>query len=114
LQNKRINIEQVEDDYYSTAAHLLSEAKQAPTLFEKANYEQKRSLINLVLSNLQLDGNLLRWELKKPFDTMAFCNENNNWLGIKDSNYSFTPIAKPLHANSAHLVQKKCAIFGLG
>jgi site-specific DNA recombinase len=81
LQNKRINIEQVEDDYYSTAAHLLSVAKQAPTLFEKANFEQKRSLINLVLSNLQLDGDLLLWELKKPFDTMAFCNDNNNWLG---------------------------------
>lgn len=81
LQNKRINIEQVEDDYYSTVTYLLSIAKQAPTLFEKANPEQKRSLINLVLSNLKLDGDLLRWELKKPFDTMAFCNENSIWLG---------------------------------
>lgn len=81
LQNKRINIEQVEDDYYNTVSYLLSTAKQAPALFEKANPEQKRSLINLVLSNLKLDGDLLLCELKKPFDTMVFCNENSNWLG---------------------------------
>jgi hypothetical protein len=81
LQNKRINIEQVEDDYFSKVSYLLSIAKQAHTLFEKAGFEQKRSLVNLVLSNLQLDGGLLLWELKNPFDTLAFCIDNNNWLG---------------------------------
>jgi site-specific DNA recombinase len=86
LQNKRVNIEQVEDDYYGTVNHLLMLAKQFPKLFEKADPEQKRSLINMILSNLELKGNLLRWELKKPFDTMAFCSENGNWLRELDSN----------------------------
>jgi len=76
LQNKRQNIEQVEDEYYGTVDHLLSLSKNASRLFEKANNEQKRSIINLVLSNLQLDGSQLRWKYKKPFDTMAFCNNN--------------------------------------
>ncbi len=86
LQNKRLNVEQVEDDYFATVNHLLSLAKKTPELFKRANNEQKRSLINLVLSNLQLKGKELGWELKKPFDTMAFCSENGNWLRGLDSN----------------------------
>ena len=86
LQNKRLNIEQVEDEYYGTVSHLLRLARDAPALFSKANNEQKRSMINLVLSNLQLDGDQLRWEYKKPFDTMAFCHEMNSWLRRLDSN----------------------------
>lgn len=85
-QNKRLNIEQVEDEYYGTVSHLLKLSREAPKLFEKANHEQKRSLINLVLSNLQLKGDQLMWELKKPFDTMAFCSENGNWLRRLGSN----------------------------
>lgn len=85
-QNKRINIEQVEDDYYGTVNHLLRLSKNATKLFDKANPEQKRTLISIVLSNLQLDGELLRWELKKPFDTMAFCSISGNWLRELDSN----------------------------
>lgn len=86
LENKRINIEQIEDDYYGTVTHLLRLSKNATKLFEKADPEQKRSLISIVLSNLRLDGDLLRWELKKPFDTMAFCSENSNWLRQLGSN----------------------------
>lgn len=86
LQNKRLNIEQVEDDYYGTVSHLLKLSRDAPRLFKQADNLQKRSLINLVLSNLQLDGDQLRWDLKKPFETMAFCNNNSNWLRRLDSN----------------------------
>ncbi len=86
LQNKRLNIEQVEDDYYGTVNHLLNLSRNATKLFEKANPEQKRSLISIVLSNLELNGDLLRWKYKKPFDTMAFCSKNSNWLRGRDSN----------------------------
>lgn len=86
LQNKRLNIEQVEDEYYGTVSHLLRLARDVPILFSKANNEQKRSLINLVLSNLQLDGDQLRWKYKKPFETMALCTEINSWLRRLGSN----------------------------
>ena len=86
LQNKRINIEQIEDEYYNSSSHLLKVSRNAPDLFIKANNEQKRALINLMLSNLELDGDQLRWQTKKPFDTMAFCNENAIWLRRLDSN----------------------------
>ena len=86
LQNKRINIEQIEDDYYGTVSHLLKLSRDAPMLFEKADNVQKRSMVNLVLSNLQLDGDQLRWKTKEPFKTMVLCNEMNSWLRRLDSN----------------------------
>lgn len=86
LQNKRINIEQIEDDYYGTVTHLLRLSKNASKLFEKADIEQKRSLISIVLSNLQLDGDLLRYEIEKPFDTIIDCTKGLSWLRLLGSN----------------------------
>ena len=37
-------------------------------------------MINLVLSNLRLDGDQLRWKTKEPFKTMVLCNEMNSLL----------------------------------
>lgn len=86
VQNKRLNIEQIEDDYYGTVGHLLRLSKNATKLFEKADIEQKRSLTSIVLSNLRLDGDLLRYEIEKPFDTIIDCTKGLSWLRGKDSN----------------------------
>jgi len=49
-------------------------------LYLKADRDQKRSILNLIVSNFQLEDKLLRWKYKKPFDLMAFCAKNANWL----------------------------------
>jgi hypothetical protein len=36
----------------------------------------------MIVSNLELDSDLLRYKYKKPFDMMAFCNETSNWLAL--------------------------------
>ena len=69
-----------------SALHLLDLSRRAPEIFENGENDEKRLLINEVLSNLELDGDLLRWKIKKPYDTMAFCNKTQNWLGMRDSN----------------------------
>ena len=86
LQNKRINIEQIDDEYYGSVTHLLKLSRAAPKLFEEADIEQKRSLVNIVLSNLRLDGDLLRYEIEKPFDTIIDCTKGLSWLRGLDSN----------------------------
>ncbi|OGL22456.1 hypothetical protein A2707_03980 [Candidatus Saccharibacteria bacterium RIFCSPHIGHO2_01_FULL_45_15] len=87
LQRQRDNIELVDDEYFGTVFHLLNLAKNAPKLFQKANIEQKRSLIQIVLSNFSLDGDQLRWKLKEPFETMVLCNVNSSWLPILVTNF---------------------------
>ena len=86
LETSRKNIELMANNNFDGVAHLLELSRKAPVLFENAEIEEKRTLLNLVLSNLELNQKELRWKLKKPYDTMAFCNETKNWLGRRDSN----------------------------
>ena len=65
---------------------------RAYELFEISKVEQKRQLINFVLSNLQLRGKTLEFELKKPFDVLVNiqnCKNRSEWLGREDSNQSY-------------------------
>ena len=85
-QEARESLELSDDDYYLSVSHLLKLARDLPTLFEKAEIQQKRVLLKMVVSNLELDGTLLGWKYKKPFEIMASCNEMNSWLRQLGSN----------------------------
>ena len=69
-----------------TVSHLLELSKNAHNLFKSADAREKRKLIKAVLSNLKLKDKQLGWKLKKPFDLMAFCNNNSTWQGHEESN----------------------------
>ena len=71
-----------------TASYILDVASRAGELFEaeSSKVEQKRYLINLVLSNLQLKGEKLIFNLKEPFDAIALMSKSGNWLRRPDSN----------------------------
>lgn len=80
MQDRRQSFELSDDEYYLSVSHLLEIARDLPELFEKAEIEQKRILLKTIVSNFSLDGDLLRWKYKKPFDTMALCSQNSNWF----------------------------------
>lgn len=65
-----------------TAAYILDIASRASVLFDapSSKVEQKRYLINFVLSNLKLDGQNLLFNLKEPFDALAKFSKTQNWL----------------------------------
>lgn len=71
-----------------TASYILDIASRAVELFEaeSSKVDQKRYLINFVLSNLKLDGEKLVFDLKEPFDALAMMVKNQNWLHGQDSN----------------------------
>lgn len=87
LQTRLQKIELLHNDKIDEYSHLLELANKAPKIFEKANHEQKRDILNQVLSNSTLDGKQLRWKYKKPFALMALCSENANWQGHVESNH---------------------------
>lgn len=76
-----------DEQYYVTITHLMKLATMARELFEEADINEKRELIGLVGSNLFLDGKKLLFNLVKPFDTLALCNDNSLWLRIQVTNY---------------------------
>ena len=60
-------------------SHLLKFANNAKDTFLKASNDEKRELLEKVLSNSQLSGDRLVLKMKKPFEVMAFCNDNSMW-----------------------------------
>jgi site-specific DNA recombinase len=87
LMNARKKFELVGKDRFKDVSYLLDLSRKAHTLFENGNFNQKRELIKMLGSNLELEGKELRWELKKPYDCIAFCKETGNWLPGPDSNW---------------------------
>lgn len=80
-------LELSDSNHIETVSSLLEISKTAHKTFLEADYKDKRRLLKLVLSNLELKDKLLRCELKKPFDKMAFCNNNSTWQGHVESNH---------------------------
>ena len=85
-QEERESLELIDDQFYLSVSHLLNLARDLPDLFKKGDQEQKRQLLNLTVSNLELDWDLLRWKTKEPFKTMVLCSENSSWLRQLGSN----------------------------
>ena len=78
---------EADESFNTTVLTLLDLASRAYELFESSKPEQKRELINLTLSNLQLKGRTLEYQTRKPFSEfrkMASCNEMLRW---PDSNW---------------------------
>jgi len=71
---------EADEDYYIKASKLLELAKNSYILFEKAQIEQKRRLLNFVFQNSTLRGEKLEITAKMPFDTIIDCNKTQNWL----------------------------------
>jgi site-specific DNA recombinase len=97
LEKKQKNIELDTNNHYGTISHLLKLSKNAPQLFKNADNERMRLLVNETLSNLQIFDKQLRWELKKPYDIMAFCNEKRDWQRLKH------PVHMPIYFRSKAL-----------
>ena len=80
LTDKLKRITEADENYSMTLISLLNICSKAPELFASSKVEQKRQLINFLLSNLQLRGKKLEYKLKKPFDVLVELDYRSNWL----------------------------------
>lgn len=53
--------------YVEKGIQLMELARQASTLFQKMTNDEKREMVNLVLSNPRIENGTLRYDYKKPF-----------------------------------------------
>lgn len=74
-------LQEAEDNYYTTSRYLLDIANRAYDLFIGSEVEVKRQLIKLVLSNLRIEDEKLLYEVQKPFDLIVNCSESQVWRG---------------------------------
>lgn len=87
LQGKMAKLHYADEEYYITADYLLQLASRACELFESSEAHEKRQLLKLTLQNLRLEGNLVRYDLLKPFDKIALFASRQQWLPRVDSNH---------------------------
>lgn len=91
IRNLRTQLDTFEllpTDRLKTVSDLLELSKNAHKLFQVGDYLEKRKMIKKLLSNLEIVGDQLGYKYKKPYDTMAFCNNNSSWQGHEESNFN--------------------------
>ncbi|MDP3012443.1 MAG: hypothetical protein Q8N27_06960, partial [Candidatus Hydromicrobium sp.] len=71
---------EADEKFGITVNYLLNLASRAYELFESSKTEQKRQLISFLLSNLQLKGKTLLYDVNKPFDAILNANKCSDWL----------------------------------
>ncbi|MBM18084.1 MAG: hypothetical protein CL947_03400 [Epsilonproteobacteria bacterium] len=72
-------LQEAEDNYYITPQYVITLADKAYELFKSSEVEEKRQLIKLVLSNLELKDKNLVYNVQKPFDSIVEYNDRQEW-----------------------------------
>lgn len=65
---------------------LITLASHAYDLFEGSTIDEKRQLLGYAFSNLELEGEKLKYTLRKPFNLFADLATCKEWLPGQDSN----------------------------
>lgn len=74
--------------YIDQGVKLMELARQAPTLFKEMTPDEKRELVNLVLSNPRIENGSLCYDLKKPFSYFANVTDLEKWRSLRVLNKS--------------------------
>lgn len=75
-----------DDTFTNSLIGMVEVASGAYDTFIGGTIEQKKRLMNFVLSNLRLEGATLCYDLKKPFDSFVNVPNTEKWLLGPDSN----------------------------
>lgn len=76
-------LQEADDNYYITANYLLELSNRAYELFKRSEIEERRQLIRLVLQNLRVDDEKVRYDVIKPFNTILNYADRKVWLPIQ-------------------------------
>lgn len=80
LTLKLLAHQKADTNYLENANLIIELARKAAGLFKKQNAEQKRKLINLLLSNSSYKDEKLDITLRTPFNVIMKSRESGNWL----------------------------------
>ena len=79
IQTKQKSHIGADNTFVSTIESVFLVVSKAGELFKSSKVEQKRALLNLLLSNCTLKGGTLRYSLNKPFDMLVNLTTNEKW-----------------------------------
>ena len=71
IQRQEERLDEADKQFYITIGYLLAIFQHAEKIFKVADVNEKRQIVSLILSNLQLDDKNLIFNLKEPFDKLV-------------------------------------------
>ena len=86
IQDQRQKHQSSNLKYFELGANLLELANKGEKVYLKASPEKKRIMLNILFSNLSLEGENLLIIKQKPFGLIAQRAKNQNWSECRDSN----------------------------
>ncbi|HAT4692796.1 recombinase family protein [Legionella pneumophila serogroup 1] len=93
LQAERHNIDmrvqrlsEADDSFNKTLATIFTLASKAHDLFKSSKLEEKRRIITILFSNLEMNAGKLMFTTRKPFDVFLNMPHRPKWLPGQDSN----------------------------
>ena len=86
LDQQLVDLTGNDKSFIVTSFYLLDIASKAALLFSSSKPALKARLLRFLVSNLEVNGKNLSIKLKTPFDTIAECSQNDNWLRRSGSN----------------------------
>jgi len=79
ILSKIAKLDQASKSFYLTANTILSLAQRAEEIFMSSEPDEKRRLLNFLFLNLKLDGKILKYSLKAPFEGVLSATTSHNW-----------------------------------
>lgn len=80
LKGKIANIEKANREYYLTTSSLVEIGSRSADIFSRSKPLEKRALLNMVLQNVKLDGEKVRYTAKYPFSEVLKYAPSSSWL----------------------------------
>lgn len=71
-----------DESFNLTASIVLSVSQRIKEIFEKAEIEEKRKLVKMLIQNSEIKQKKLLVSLRTPFDTIAKHSNSHSWLNV--------------------------------
>jgi hypothetical protein len=78
--------ERLDEVWLETAKTTLELAQSAKITWLSRSASERRQFLELVVSNARLDGQTVRYDLRKPFQVLSEVREDPDWRTREDSN----------------------------
>lgn len=76
----------INESAVETVGSIIELANNAESLWIHMSIEERRELLDRLLSNRWLDGLTVRYEIVKPLRTLSEMKQDQNWRRVRDSN----------------------------
>ena len=79
--------EDLDDAQLDTLRSTLELAKSAKITWAARSVADQRRFLEIVVSNVRLDGQTVRYDLRKPFQILSELRGDPTWRTREDSNF---------------------------